>query len=124
LFAADEDFGLVSVEAQAFGRPVVAFGRGGSLETVRGLWTREIGAGGAVDHSKYTGVFFPEQSVSSLMGAILDFERVEDVFEPGTIRNHARRFDVEVFVVEVRRYVEAQMETRSTSRCRAYAAST
>ncbi len=123
LFAADEDFGLVSVEAQAFGRPVVAFGRGGSLETVRGLWTRETNAGGAADYSNYTGVFFPEQSVPSLMEAILDFESSQDVFEPGAIRNHARRFDVEVFVAEVRSYVEAQVEARSTSISRAQAPS-
>jgi glycosyltransferase involved in cell wall biosynthesis len=117
LFAADEDFGLVSVEAQSFGRPVIAYGRGGSLETVRGLWPQEIGAYGRSGYSKYTGVFFPEQTVSSMVEAISSFERIESRFDPGSIQSHARRFDTAVFVAGIRGYVEEQMESRRTSRC-------
>jgi glycosyltransferase involved in cell wall biosynthesis len=116
LFAADEDFGLVSVEAQAFGRPVIAFGRGGSLETVRGLWMQDIGSWRpAVDYSTYTGVFFPEQTAPSLVEAILSFEDIERCFDPEKIQNHTRRFDVEVFVAGIRRYVEERMGSRQES---------
>ncbi len=77
LFAADEDFGLVSVEAQAFGRPVIAYGRGGSLETVRGLWPEHFreGRSPGAQVGGYTGVFFDRQSESSLSQAILDFRK-------------------------------------------------
>jgi glycosyltransferase involved in cell wall biosynthesis len=118
LFAADEDFGLVSVEAQAHGRPVIAYGRGGSLETVRGMWAEDVSTGGpAVPDSKchgekYTGVFFSEQTEASLAAAILNFESIEEGFDPGEIQRHARRFDTEVFVAEMRRFVRERMESR------------
>ncbi len=117
LFAADEDFGLVSVEAQAFGRPVIAYGRGGSLETVRGLWMQKVNGGcSAMDYSKYSGVFFPQQTVSSLVEAISNFEHIEGRFDPGSIQSNARRFDTAVFVAGIRGYVEERMESRRTSR--------
>jgi glycosyltransferase involved in cell wall biosynthesis len=111
LFAADEDFGLVSVEAQAFGRPVIAYGRGGSLETVIGLRAEDFredqtGQGQA---ERFTGVFFAEQSADSLSDAILNFESIESRFDPETIQEHARGFDKSVFVAEMRRYVEGQL---------------
>jgi glycosyltransferase involved in cell wall biosynthesis len=113
LFAADEDFGLVSVEAQAHGRPVIAFGRGGSLETVHGLWAEKIDAAGpALCAANYTGVFFSIQSALSLAEAMLGFERIEECFDPGAIHEHARRFDREVFVGEVRRFIEEQMGSK------------
>jgi len=117
LFAADEDFGLVSVEAQAHGRPVIAYGHGGSLETVRGLWAGEIGRGRQeILAGGYTGVFFPDQSAAALVSAILYFEGIEECFDPGAIREYARRFDREVFVAEMRRYVAQQLESRHRSR--------
>ena len=110
LFAADEDFGLVSVEAQAHGRPVIAFGRGGSLETVRGVCADEIHAADpALCAANYTGVFFSIQSALSLAEAMLGFERIEECFDPCTIHKHARRFDREQFVGEMHRFVEEQM---------------
>lgn len=115
LFAADEDFGLVSVEAQAHGRPVIAYARGGSLETVRGLWVDEIDAG--VPAAQFTGVFFSDQTSLSLLRAILGFERIERCFDPGAIHEYARRFDRSVFVAEMRRYVEEQMELRKRASC-------
>jgi glycosyltransferase involved in cell wall biosynthesis len=90
LFAADEDFGIVPVEAQSFGRPVVAFGRGGSLETVIG-----VGSSGD-DHA--TGVYFQEQTVESLQRAIIEFEGVEETFDPIEIQKHAAKFDTRNFV--------------------------
>ncbi len=63
VFAAEEDFGIAPVEAQAAGTPVIAYSKGGALETIRGL-----------DHAQPTGVFFEEQTVSSLLNAIQTFE--------------------------------------------------
>lgn len=88
LFPGEEDIGLTPIEAQASGRPVIAYGKGGALETV---------LGGRVDDSAtanyQTGVFFGEQSCSSLCEAILAFESRERDFSPSFIRAHARQFD-------------------------------
>ena len=65
LFAADEDFGMVPLEAQACGRPVIAYAVGGSLETIRGTGPER------------TGVYFAEQSAASLAQAILEFEAAD-----------------------------------------------
>src|SRR6266481_733986 len=108
LFAADEDFGMVPLEAQSFGRPVIAYGKGGSLETVVatnppiGQWqTREMDG--------ITGLFFEEQTADSVAKAILDFEASEESFVPGQIQLHARKFDTSVFVQRLRNYVEYVM---------------
>jgi glycosyltransferase involved in cell wall biosynthesis len=106
LFAADEDFGIVSVEAQAFGRPVVAYGHGGSLETVR-LNDPE----GRSD----TGVFFPEQTSQSLVNAILEFESREHQFVPAEIREHALNFDDAVFAERITEFVNGAMRTNVMS---------
>ena len=104
LFAADEDFGMVPLEAQSYGRPVIAFGKGGSLETVVGAYPplREREAGAATG---ITGVFFPEQTADSLAGAILSFESAEEIFVPEQIQLHARRFDTAIFVDRMRKYI-------------------
>ena len=117
LFAADEDCGLVSVEAQAHGRPVVAYGHGGSLETVRGVWADQIftdqaNVRSAVRMGQYTGVYFSDQSVVALSRAIVGFEGIEEDFCPKAIHEYAERFDTEIFVVEMRRYVAEQLESR------------
>ncbi len=118
LFAADEDFGLVSVEAQAHGRPVIAFGRGGSLETVHGLWADDIDAADpALRAANYTGVFFSIQSALSLAEAMLGFEMIEECFDPGTIHEHTQRFDKGVFAGEMHRFVKEQMESRKSRHC-------
>lgn len=95
LFAADEDFGMVPLEAQACGRPVIAYGAGGSLETV-------LGSG---DHP--TGVYFPQQTVDSLMTAMLRFEAQEasGTFEPAALRAWAAQFDTEVFLRRLREFI-------------------
>ncbi|MGD1904613.1 MAG: glycosyltransferase family 4 protein [Leptolyngbyaceae cyanobacterium] len=91
IFAAEEDFGILPVEAQAAGTPVIAYGRGGSLETV---------AAGK------TGVFFPQQTVAALGAAIRDFEVRQAGFDPAVIRANAERFAIQRFRAEFQTLVE------------------
>ena len=108
LFAADEDFGMVPLEAQSFGRPVIAYGKGGSLETVIGAYP-PIGQGQTKELDGITGLFFEEQTADSVAKAILDFEASEESFVPRQIQLHARKFDTSVFVQRLRNYVEYVM---------------
>jgi glycosyltransferase involved in cell wall biosynthesis len=103
LFPGDEDFGLVPVEAQAFGRPVIAYGRGGALETVIDVL--------ADTHSTETstGVLFPDQSKESLMEAINTFELFESQFCPEFIRANAERFDTSRFKREMSEFIQDQI---------------
>jgi glycosyltransferase involved in cell wall biosynthesis len=105
LFAADEDFGMVPLEAQSYGRPVIAFGKGGSLETVRGIFDPNHGQI-ANEDTAVTGLFFREQTADSLAEAILSFESSEDVFIPLDIQLHARKFDTSVFLDRMRKYIK------------------
>jgi len=99
VFAAEEDFGIIPVEAQACGTPVIAFGKGGALETVRGL-----------EHENPTGLFFPEQTVESLMDAIGYFEKNSDRFKPSICCKNAVRFSPERFRDEFSTFVEKEWE--------------
>ena len=77
-------FGIVPVEAQACGTPVVAFGRGGARETVRSE---------GEDHP--TGVFFDEQTPESLAEAVRRFDRAR--FDPADCRANAEKFEPRAF---------------------------
>jgi glycosyltransferase involved in cell wall biosynthesis len=104
LFAADEDFGMVPLEAQSYGRPVIAYGKGGSLETVvgsTGSAVRQKASSGEL----LTGIFFERQSAESLADAISTFESSEHLFVPEDIQSHARRFDTSVFVERLNNYI-------------------
>jgi glycosyltransferase involved in cell wall biosynthesis len=92
LFPGEEDFGIVPVEALSFGRPVVAYERGGARETVKGFH-----AGSKNIPENCTGMFFPEPSVDSISEAIHAFEEVEGRFCPSFIKEHANRFAPEHF---------------------------
>ncbi|WP_009907329.1 glycosyltransferase family 4 protein, partial [Burkholderia thailandensis] len=87
VFAAEEDFGISVVEAQACGTPVIAFGKGGALETVRD----------ATSHERPTGVFFDEQSARAIVAAVDDFERAPARFKPEDCRANAERFSTAHF---------------------------
>lgn len=100
VFAAKEDFGIAPLEAQACGTPVIAFGRGGALETIRGF---------GQPHS--TGVFFPEQTVGSIRDAVEIFERNRGNFTPAHCRENAARFSNEVFRARVAQAVEREWQT-------------
>lgn len=103
LFAGEEDFGLVPLEAQSFGRPVIAYGRGGSLETVRGVWH-------AGEFSREaTGIFFREQSATSLSEAIQLYESLEQRFSPSIIQARAALFDEGNFRRKIEEFVLRKM---------------
>lgn len=106
LFAADEDFGMVPLEAQSHGRPVIAYGKGGSLETVAGICPPLEIDGDAPLHG-ITGMFFQEQTPASLAQTILNFEAIERRFVPEQIQAHAREFDESVFVERLGQFIEA-----------------
>lgn len=94
VFASEEDFGITPVEAQACGTPVIAFGRGGVRESVRGL-----------DSDRPTGVFFAEQTAASICDAVLEFEKNSDRILPATCRENAMRFSTERFQAEFLEFV-------------------
>ncbi len=114
LFAVDEDFGMVPLEAQSYGRPVIAFGKGGSLETVIGTYT-PILEKRAEEDSSFTGVFFREQTADSLAQAILSFESCEEIFLPQHIQSHARSFDTSIFIDRMHKYISLAMKKTSNS---------
>jgi glycosyltransferase involved in cell wall biosynthesis len=92
LFPGEEDFGIVPVEALSFGRPVIAYGRGGVTETVQGFC-----AGTLNPPETSSGIFFHEPSEDSLIEAMQAFEEVEHRFSPFFIRQQSERFAPEHF---------------------------
>jgi glycosyltransferase involved in cell wall biosynthesis len=100
LFPGEEDIGLTPIEAQASGRPVIAYGRGGAVETVGGFYPGED-----VNPEEATGVFFAEQSADALVDAILAFEAVETKFSTALIRAQVERFDVGHFREQLGNFV-------------------
>lgn len=93
VFPGEEDFGIVPVEAMASGRPVIAFGRGGALETVM---------------DGVTGLFFYEQSADAINDAIERLERHE--WAPARIAQHAKTFDTSVFMRRMRSSLDAKLQ--------------
>ena len=89
VFAAEEDFGITPLEAQACGTPVIAYGKGGVLETIRGL-----------NDKQPTGVFFAEQSIQAIKAAVISFEQEAARILPVTCRNNACGFAPERFRAE------------------------
>lgn len=108
LFPGEEDFGIVPVEAHSFGRPVIAYGRGGALETVRGPFVG-VEAADTAD-SSCDGIFFAEQTADCVADAILAFEASEHAFSPAAIAPSAARFSTERFKQEMADFVGAHIE--------------
>ncbi|WP_297994923.1 glycosyltransferase family 4 protein [uncultured Campylobacter sp.] len=95
VFAAEEDFGITPVEAQACGTPVICFGRGGARETVR---------------DGESGLYFMEQNTKELLAAVAKFEQNYDKFEPVKIRENSLKFSRARFETEIKSYVEKKYE--------------
>lgn len=86
IFAAEEDFGIAPLEAQACGTPVIAYGKGGALETIRGH-----------DSEGQTGVFFQEQNVPAIVAAVDHLDRRADEITTNACRANAERFSIDRF---------------------------
>ena len=99
VFAAEEDFGIAPLEAQACGTPVIAYGKGGVLETIRGL-----------DSKKPTGVLYEKQDITSLKDAVLTYERERDRISGLACRENALRFSPEHFRGEFTHLVESSWD--------------
>ncbi|MGO2511157.1 glycosyltransferase family 4 protein [Marinomonas polaris] len=98
IFAAEEDFGIVPLEAQACGTPVIAFGKGGSLDTV-------------ID--KKTGFYFHKQTADSIIKAVNEFEKNHCLLlEPSEIRAHAMKFSTEIFKENFKQFVLEKCEEK------------
>jgi glycosyltransferase involved in cell wall biosynthesis len=91
IFPGDEDFGIVPVEAQACGRPVIAYAAGEALETVI---------------ENITGVFFKNPTVESLVEVIKKFDKIKNGFSSETIRKNAFRFDEEIFKRKIKAFIK------------------
>ena len=101
IFAAEEDFGIAPIEAQACGVPVIAYGKGGALETIIGVSSDEN-----FDDKSVTGIFFKEQMSSSLLEAVNYFEKNEASFDRKIIRENAKRFSKDRFEKEFKETIE------------------
>ncbi|BDQ03287.1 glycosyltransferase [Ignavibacterium sp.] len=95
VFAAEEDFGIVVVEAMACGTPVIALNKGGTAETV-------------IDGK--TGILFNEQTVEDIKDAIKRFEKIEDTFNHKEIAEHTRKFSRQIFEQNMKNYVDEKIE--------------
>ena len=102
IFPGVEDFGIVPVEAQAAGTPVIALGQGGALETVKGFDENDI----PQEDENYTGIFFQQAAVSDLIAAIRQFEKYENIFTIQNCQINACRFSKEQFKTGFMQLVE------------------
>tara|TARA_Y100001960_G_C14458623_1_gene720912 strand:- start:13 stop:837 length:825 start_codon:yes stop_codon:yes gene_type:complete len=112
VFCGEEDFGITLLEAQAMGRPVIALGRGGALETVipdNKTWMPETGIPENLTF-KPTGVFFYEQTSDAVIKAIKNFESIESQFDSNAIREHAQKFDLSVYTKRIKSFIEKKIE--------------
>jgi glycosyltransferase involved in cell wall biosynthesis len=101
IFPGEEDFGIVPLEAQAYGKPVIAYGKGGSLETVLAINSENQSA----RPEKSTGIFFYHQTKDELVKAVLKFNDIK--FDESFIRSHAYGFGQARFESEFSSFLES-----------------
>lgn len=104
-FAAEEDFGIVPVEAQACGTPVIAFGRGGVRDSVRDI-----------DSHRPTRLLFESQTATDVAAAVRRFEAESHHFLPENCRENALRFSLQMFRARFRALVEREWAILQTAR--------
>jgi glycosyltransferase involved in cell wall biosynthesis len=107
LFPGEEDLGIVPLEAMASGSPVIAYGRGGALETIIPYDQQD-----GMKTKNPTGLFFYEQKVETLVEAVEKFQRIEKEFDPVAIRNHTLQWDREIFKERMKKNILEKMESR------------
>lgn len=95
VFSAEEDFGIVVVEAMACGTPVIALNKGGTAETV-------------IDG--ITGILFNEQTVEDIKEAVKRFEKIEDTFNHKDIAEHTKKFSRQIFEEKMKNYVDEKID--------------
>lgn len=101
VYAAKEDFGIVPLEAQACGTPVIAFGKGGLAETVVPLKNHQQSG-----KQKATGILYNHQKEEDIIEAVEQFEQKRDQFDPEAISKHADFFRPERFRREIKTFIE------------------
>ncbi len=97
VYAAYEDFGIAPVEAQACGTPVIAYGQGGTSETVKDIRTWA---------DRGTGILFETQQVSDIVAAVRVFEAIATQINPEVIASHAQQFSAETFKLRYQQAID------------------
>jgi glycosyltransferase involved in cell wall biosynthesis len=104
IFPGEEDFGIVPLEAQACGRPVIAYEKGGVLETV-------IPVKASVENGGWpNGIFFSDQTPAGLISAVELYQKMQSRFDPKKIREHAAQFSAQRFRNQIHEYVQARLD--------------
>ncbi|SFB79875.1 Glycosyltransferase involved in cell wall bisynthesis [Brevinema andersonii] len=95
IFAAEEDFGLMPVEAQSLGTPVIAYGVGGACETIQ---------------NGVTGIFFYSQTAEAITQAVQEFEHNEDRFDPQKVAEYSKKFSICRFQEEMKAFIDKKFK--------------
>ena len=104
IFPGEEDFGIVPLEAQASGRPVLAYGRGGVRESVMAIDDLDNGSA-----ANPTGIFFTEATPAGVIEAVERYQTIKHRFEPAMLRLHASQFSRPAFKRRMKQFIEAKL---------------